>query len=433
MRHGSRRWAAAVLGLGVAAGGGAAQPARVVPSDDPAARAFAQQQIAEQKLAAEVDEAIRDADRFARVSKVKAAERLRQAQNAVDTAVVITAAGRKALTDRLQAKAAQLDGRGAAVPATDPALPAVKAANQAAFDRYMKEANEVREGIARVELLQRTNQFAEARQKAAELSGKFPDNPAVLALSQKDTVADRVTEARELSALMDKRIVMAMNDVQRSALPAIGDIEFPKDWKQRTARRTTELQLSEREKKIIKSLDTPITLAVNDRPFEEAMQQLSNAIGQDLLLDTKSLEDAGTDLKRPVNFAGKGLAARTFLRQMLAAQGLTYVVKDEAIQVVTAERARNMLVTRAYYLGDVVSGTGPFGGAVTWGPLLDYQQTMENVRTVMEAITSSIEPLSWKEKGGPGAVSFHFPSMSIIVRQSAEVHAVLGSKIGTGR
>ena len=110
-----------------------------------------------------------------------------------------------------------------------------------------------------------------------------------------------------------------------------------------------------------------------------------------------------------------------------------FVVKDEAIQVVTVEKARDMLVTRVYYLGDLVQGVGPFGGALQWGPFLDFQQTTANVDLIVKSIESSIDPLSWKDRGGPCTITFHYPSMSIIVRASAEVHATLGAKIGGGR
>ena len=49
----------------------------------------------------------------------------------------------------------------------------------------------------------------------------------------------------------------------------------------------------------------------------------------------------------------------------------------------------------------------------------------------MAAIQSSIDPLSWRgQGGGPGSITFHYPSMSLIVRASTEVHATLGSKLG---
>ena len=84
-------------------------------------------------------------------------------------------------------------------------------------------------------------------------------------------------------------------------------------------------------------------------------------------------------------------------------------------------------------VGDVVQGVGPFGGALQWGPFVDFQQTLANVDTIVQAIQTSIDPLFWRAKGGPGTITFHYPSMSIIVRASAEVHASLGSRIGGGR
>jgi hypothetical protein len=58
---------------------------------------------------------------------------------------------------------------------------------------------------------------------------------------------------------------------------------------------------------------------------------------------------------------------------------------------------------------------------------------MANVKLIMDSVQSSVDPLSWKDKGGPGTITFHFPSMSLIVRASSEVHATLGSKLGGGR
>jgi hypothetical protein len=132
-----------------------------------------------------------------------------------------------------------------------------------------------------------------------------------------------------------------------------------------------------------------------------------------------------------VSLQARGVSARTALRQILAAQGLTFVVKDEAIQVVTVEKARDMLVTRAYYLGDLAQGVGQFGG-ITAGPLLNFQNTMQNVDALIKAIQGSVDPLSWKPNG-PCSITFHFPSMSIIVRASAEVHSSLGSAFNGGK
>ena len=127
------------------------------------------------------------------------------------------------------------------------------------------------------------------------------------------------------------------------------------------------------------------------------------------------------------------VSARTVLRALLQSQGLTFVVKDNIIQVVTIEKAQSMLTTKAYYIGDIVQAMGPFGGAVKWGTYLDYQQTESNVKMIVESIRG-VDPMAWRERtGGPSSVTFHYPSMSIIVKAPAEVHATLGSKLGAGK
>ncbi|HVL14815.1 MAG TPA: hypothetical protein VM529_19750, partial [Gemmata sp.] len=226
----------------------------------------------------------------------------------------------------------------------------------------------------------------------------------------------------------------AFKSVDRSALPigGNGDIEFPSDWKEKTKRRLQTIELTSAEKKIVESLNKPVTVNWNGKPLDEAIQELSDTLDQKLFLDKKSIDDLGIDLRTPFSLQANGVSAKTVLRQVLASKGLTFVVKDQVIQVMDTERAKNTLVTRVYYLGDVVRGTGPFG-QIQWGPFLNFQQTVANADALVKSITSSIDPLSWKEKGGPCSITFHYPSMSIIVRASAEVHASLGATLAGGR
>ena len=41
--------------------------------------------------------------------------------------------------------------------------------------------------------------------------------------------------------------------------------------------------------------------------------------------------------------------------------------------------------------------------------------------------TAAAVAQSWQGNNGSGAVFFHLPSMSLVIKQSAEVHALLGS------
>lgn len=402
---------------------------------DPIEAAKAAQRIADQKAEIEVKKAIDDADRLARSFPDKAAQYIKAAQANLDLANGLSNETRKSLTAALQAKLAAVTGRPSANPGVklDPAGPIVKAKKDAKWELYLAEAKAVREGLELVKKYEEANQTAAANKIIAELAAKYPDNVSVLMLTQKGSLRENVAAAEEMRELQQQRLVAVGNALQRSAIPPAGDIEFPKDWKERTKNRTSEMKLTDKEKKIIEALDKPITLSARDKPIEYFLQELSTAMDQPLLVDERSLRQLDIDLKKAATLDARGVSARTALRQVLAAQGLTFVIKSETIQIMTVESARETLATRAYYLGDVVQGVGPFGGGATWGPFLDFQQTMANATLLVDTIQDSIDPLSWKKRGGPGTITFHFPSMSIIVRASSEVHAALGSKLGGGK
>jgi len=409
--------------------------AQLPPSADSFAAARARQTVADQKAQADVTNAIAEADRLARGNPARAAAVLRTSIDSLDLSAAISTGARKNLLGQLQSRLTAISTpmSAALLPKVDEKTQAARLQRDVVLTAAKKEANVIADAVAGINRELDAGRLKEANVKIEVLSKAYPNNPAVQFLQGEGDVRTRIADAAELARQQNVRTVLAMNDVQRSALPAIGDIEFPKDWKEKTLRRQTQVELSAREKAIIESLNAPMTLLANERPFEELIQEMSNKMQQDIMVDPKSLQDAGLDLKKPVSVSGRDISARTFLRQVLAGQGLTFVVQDEVIKVVTVERAREMLVTRVYYLGDIVSGVGPFGGSLRWGTLLDYEQTVANVRVIIDSIVNSIDPMSWKEKGGAGTVNFHFASMSLIVRASSEVHASLANKLGKGK
>jgi hypothetical protein len=423
-RFTSSRWiAAAVTAAGLFAAVAAAQPPRPAGAD-PLDVAKARQKIADQKVESDVANALLDADRLAKSNPAKAGQLVKTARANLAVAVGVSDATRDRLSLLLDAKLALIEGR--PLPKVGVPKPAdAKAANKAAYDNYLAELKGVREGIERVDYYRLRGDNARANAEIAGLNKLYPNNPAVITLTQQDTIATRVADAKAFAKLMDDRVWASQKELMRSSLPAAGDIELPKDWKEKSERRLKGVTLTAREKKIIEALDKPVTVNFNNRPLEEALQDLSNAFDQPLLIDKKSLEDLGLDLKKGATLQANGLSGRTVLRSLLATQGLTFVVKDESIQIVTVDRARNLLTTRVYYLGDIVQGVGPFGD-FRFGPLLNMEQTMANVKVLTDAIKKSIDPLVWNDAGGPGSITFHFPSMSIIVRAPAEVHHSLG-------
>jgi hypothetical protein len=346
----------------------------------------------------------------------------------LDTAADISSAKRNELVALVQSRLAAWEKKPA--PATDPTATTRLADQRAKQAAYLQEAEDIKAALADVEKWYAANNAAAARAVIANISRRYPTNPTVVVLNSRGDLGDAIVEAKRVQADMSRGFLLAMNQVQEAGIPAARDIQFPADWKERTARRDDDgIKLGPDELAILQALETKVANGVKDAPFVETIQALSNLIGKDIYLDQRSLDDAGIDLQRPVTMPGN-VTARTALRAILQSQGLTFVIKDRLLQVVTLEKAQSLQVTRAYYLGELLTGAGPFpGGAPFWGPQLDYQQTMANARLIIDSIIASVDPLVWRENRGPATITFHQPTMSLIVRAPAEVHASFRGKL----
>ena len=102
--------------------------------------------------------------------------------------------------------------------------------------------------------------------------------------------------------------------------------------------------------------------------------------------------------------------------------------------VVTREKAANMMETRVYYIGDLVT---PVSGGFVGVPgrysaaATDPDQMRRNVDSLVKQIKDSIDPNSWR--GGPsdgkGDITYHPASMALIVKASAEVHGMMANTL----
>lgn len=426
---GVRTLAAGVLACGLAVSAIGQQPDRLVQE---AQRA---KQLAEATAEAEVADAIKLNTGLAKSAPEKAVQNLKAQMLKVDTARDLGSTKRQELADRLTAaiNGVQRGGRATDTQVTDRARALIEK-NRKAVDAAQAEAKDVQAGIAEIARLLDARQDREAKAKIAQLVGKYPDNAAVLQLKDTNVSADAVAAAKLIARQSADGFLYAMNEVQRSAIPIRGDMEFAKDHAERMKRRyeLNAPKLTAEEKKLIQSLDKVLDTPLKDAPFEEAVQLISTKIDQKIYIDKKSLEDTGVDLRKAVDVPG-GVSTRSALRVMLQSQNLTFLVRDNIIQVVSLDRAKDMLVSRAYDVRDLVGVGGPFNNPIAFGPIIDAQQTMENATMLIDAIQRSVDPRVWRDGngvgGGPATITFHYPTMSIIVRAPSEVHADLFQKM----
>ncbi len=421
------------LRLAVLAGGvilGTGTPcvlAQAPASNDLIERAKALQRSNEQQASSAVKTAIDDATKL---GASQAAQNLKLVRLNLDLRSDISSSKRDELITLVSTAIQKYDKTPAAAP-LDPKIALKKDENKKALELAAQEAKDIHEAVQGIAKDYEAKNPKDAQLKITEIARKYPNNPSVFALRSQGGTASAIEESKYLSEEQGRRFLVVQNDIANSAMPAIGDIEYPKGWKEKMdRRRRLELPLvGPEEKKILEALEKPITGGIKSAPFEESLQSLSTMIDTKFYLDKTSLDELSIDLRKPVDVPGN-VSARTALRAMLQSQGLTFIIKDKVLQVVSVAKAKENMVTRSYEIRDLVQIGGPFNGAVTWGPYLDFEQTQANAQMMIDAISGSIDPMIWKNKSGPATITFHYPSMSIIVRAPSEVHSDLSKSLG---
>ena len=153
--------------------------------------------------------------------------------------------------------------------------------------------------------------------------------------------------------------ILALNlDIDKSSIPATGDIEFPpaEKWIEMSKRRSKNNVLTDTERAILKALDATVSVDFKDQRFGGVVDWFQHQMGQTIVLDKPALDDLGVNNESTINVTLNKVSTRTALKKILADLGLTYVVKDETIFVTTPAKAKDMMTIRTYYIGDLIGG-----------------------------------------------------------------------------
>jgi hypothetical protein len=245
-------------------------------------------------------------------------------------------------------------------------------------------------------------------------------SPADVARSRIESMSQRVTDARAGRARGNDRYLGVQHQLEDAATPPGRDYELPADWVEKSKRRSPAQKLTDREKSLLEALKTPISVEFHADTFSSVIEYLQKVTGQTILTDKQALDEANVTYDTPVTLRLPKVATRTVLKRVLGDLGLTYVIKDESIQVTTPARAKDMMVTRVYYVGDLLPLANPFDSI--FGNELAM---LASIRSIIDAV-QGIDPPSWQVNGGPGTVVFDPARMALIIKNSAEFHYRMG-------
>lgn len=349
-------------------------------------------EVERQRIEKEVNEVRNAAYRLVRLDVVGAVRKIRALERLVSEDTSLRPARREQILRYLRADVRRLQ-------------------DIAAGDRR-ERAEEVRQA-ARHELTQ-----SSARRRP--IGGQA--TPYDVASARINAMNTRVADARQTHQLTGDRFLATQMQVVKSATPVADDIEFPADWLEKSKRRSPAQKLSPEERALLEALKKPITVDFNNETLSSVLDQLSRALGVTIQVDKQALEDVNVTYDTPITLRfAKPVSTRTILKRILSDLNLTYIVYKGGIEVTSITRAREMLVTRAYYIGDLVNFYNPF-----LLPGLNQMLMGQNIANIINSVQSQIEPSSWESRGGQGSITFDPITMSLIVRQSAEVHFLMG-------
>jgi len=240
------------------------------------------------------------------------------------------------------------------------------------------------------------------------------------ALSSKDALAES-QDIRKKSSLA----ILALNmDIDRSNIAPTHDMEFPpaEQWIAMTKLRSKNNQVTEAERAILKALNAVVSVDFKDQHFNGVVDWFQHQMKTTIILDKSALEDVGVNNESSVNVTLNKVTTRTALKKVLADLGLTYVVKDEAIYVTTPAKAKDMMTVRTYYIGDLLAGGGY--PDIRFGGLVSQYQMLAEVAQLVQMIQGNIDADSWAANGkdGAGTIVFDPVHMTLIVKQSSEIH-----------
>lgn len=205
--------------------------------------------------------------------------------------------------------------------------------------------------------------------------------------------------------------------VEASAVPQAETYKFPANWKELSKKRSAAAKMTARERAIMAGLNKVYAVDFDRNNFQDVMDYLRKVTGLRISVDKKGLEEVGATYDTPVTLKTK-MSLRALLKKINGELGLAYVIKDETILITSQARASRMTVLKTYYLGDLVSVTN-----VNLDPITSQLVMAERVNMIINQITS-IDPMSWQHKNpdAVGSVTFYPPTMSLLIRQTAEFH-----------
>ena len=396
----------------------------VMAEDELVTRARQLREVAIQKRENEAKQALTESLRLSKLSLTRAAEYLKPILESIESDELLPAEKRDSLARGIRSQIKVYEKNvGVSASKNLDAVQSQAQANEriADIDRTSRENEKLSRNIDSIKNLRKDGQTAEANRSFDELAKKYPNNLEVQALGRLSKFQDNIGAESKLRATRSDMMLALQRDILKASIPVSGDISFPDDWVEKSKRRTAGAKVSEEDRKIMNTMSSPLTFSLKNEPFQSFLDIMEKQFGSPLVIDQQALQLMNITTETPITVNSRGWSTRTILRKVLSDLGLSYVIKEKTIHITSPDRAKETMTTRAYPIGDII-------GNMNMNMPGNYNQAVfiQNVQNIMNSIMA-LDPKSWQPEGA-GSIVFEPSTMSLIIRQTAEFHFLVGSK-----
>lgn len=323
--------------------------------------------------------------------------------------------------------------------------------------------------------------FSEASAIAKQAAALDANNPAVVTMDLKAKIAMRDASNKKLISDKETSFWEQLNAVEMAAInPVARDdqpLAYPENWedlkKARQKRPADALEHTEAEMRVRRSLDQPVSLHFNNAPLSEVLKYVADTQGINVMVDETGLTEEAVTSSTPISINVDGIKLRSALNLILDPLNLGYTIQNEVLNVTSRMRKHGDLTTVVYQVADLVVpvtptapatqfmpgsgfggdnpmsvapkglhgvgangngfaqvGASPLGGANpalagmagSKQALSGPSATTHGFEALNQLITTTVSPESWSEMHGSGSIKQHDSTLSLVIRQTQQVH-----------
>jgi type II secretory pathway component GspD/PulD (secretin) len=345
-----------------------------------------------------------------------------------------------------------------------------------------QKQEDVADLMKRYNALMKESKYNECMVLLAQAKEMDPENPAVNYAIQLTTMKRRVAWLADKKLEKEETFLKHLDAYPGPFVDMDAPLAFDKEHADRIRNRKpldsiTFKRHDDKERQIEEKLLHPQTVSFANTPLHKVLDDLSAISGVNIIPDTAALEESSISLDQPLSLNVSGVALKSVLNILLKKAHLTYVIKDQVIQVTTEAYAAGRLIQTTYGVADLVvpvddhappvvsdlsrtlerlnetqlgvgrgitpytplhgvqggvpasemgslNGAGSFGSSAASRPTETVtKQRPGNTQeeTLIKLITTTIAPETWAEMGGKGTIAYYPTGHGLVVKQTQDI------------